>query len=302
MTLRLTVILVVYNMTRAAPRALQSLLTPYQQGIAAQDYEILVVENGSSEPLDEASIEAMGDNVHYEYVPDASPSPARAINQAVQRARGEVLAIMIDGAHMLSPGVLSFGLKPFACYDNPVVVTFPFFLGPGPQMETVAAGYDEAVEDALLEQISWPEDGYRLFDISTPFRIEPGGVRPKALWLVRQFESNCLFMRRASFDAVGGCEERFDLPGGGILMPDLYRELGRMPDATLVQLLGEASFHQVHGGTSTNVTRDEQKAKWQEYLRQYKSVRGEPYEVCQKPLHYFGHMPSAQARQLMITG
>lgn len=300
--MRLSVILIVYNMTRAAPRAIRSLLASYQEGLTDQEYEILVVENGSSQPLAQASIESLASNIRYFYLEDAPPSPAYAINFAARQASGEVLAVMIDGAHMLTPGALSLGLQPFQNFDNPVVVTFPFFLGPGPQMETVLKGYDEAAEDKLLAQIDWPADGYKLFEISTPYRIEPGGVRPKLLWFVRQFESNCLFMRRESFWAVGGCDERFNLPGGGILLPDLYRELGRMDNATLVQLLGEASFHQVHGGTSTNVPREEQKTKWQSYLRQYEEVRGEPYEVCKKPLHYIGHMPNEAARQLMITG
>ncbi|KAA1190068.1 glycosyltransferase family 2 protein [Pseudohalioglobus sediminis] len=302
MSVRLSVILVVYNMCREAPRSVQSCLAPYQRDMNNDDYEVIVVENGSSEALDGAAIEALGPNVRYIYLEDAPPSPARAINMAAQAARGEVLAVMIDGAHMLSPGVLRFGLRCFDSFANPVVVTLPFFLGPGPQMETVANGYDEVAEDALLEQINWPQDGYRLFEISTPYRIEPNGYRPPLLWLVRQFESNCLFMRRDAFHQVGGCDERFDLPGGGILLPDLYRQLGRLEDSSLVQLMGEASFHQVHGGTSTNVTVAEQKQKWQSYLRQYEAVRGEPYAVCKKPLHYFGHMPNEHARQLMITG
>jgi glycosyltransferase involved in cell wall biosynthesis len=300
--MKLSVVLVVYNMGRAAPRTIQSLCATYQRDIRAEDYEIIVVENGSTEPLDEAGIRALGSNVRYFYLPDAPPSPAYAINFGVARSSGEVLAIMVDGAHMLTPGVLGFALQAFAAMDNPVVVTLPFFLGPGPQMETVQQGYDEAAEDALLEQIDWPAEGYRLFEIGVPFRIEPGGVRPKLLWMVRQFESNCLFMRRTSFDAVGGCEARFDIPGGGILIPDLYRQLSRLEGAKLVQLIGEASFHQLHGGTTTNVTREEQKAKWQTYLEQYELVRGEPYHVSDKPLHFFGHIPHPEVRQLLITG
>jgi hypothetical protein len=203
---------------------------------------------------------------------------------------------------MLTPGVLSFALQLFKAMENPIVVTLPFFLGPGPQTETVPQGYNEIREDSLLESIAWPEDGYRLFEIGVPFRIEPNGIRPKSLWLVRQFESNCLFMRRESFLKVGGCDQRFDIPGGGILIPDLYRELCRLDDAEIVQLMGEASFHQLHGGTTTNVSREEQKEKWQSYLRQYESIRGEPYEVSKKPIKYFGHFPNKETRQLMQTG
>ncbi|PCJ15711.1 MAG: hypothetical protein COB04_12680, partial [Gammaproteobacteria bacterium] len=45
--LKLSIILIAYNMQRAAPRSIQSLLAPYQQGIDANDYEVLVIENGS---------------------------------------------------------------------------------------------------------------------------------------------------------------------------------------------------------------------------------------------------------------
>lgn len=300
--MRLSIILIAYNMRRAAPRSVQALSAAYQRDIAAADYEIIVVENGSTEPLDERTVTALGDNIHYHYLPDAPPSPAHAINHGVRLATGEVIAVMIDGAHILTPGVLSFGLQSFLSMANPVVVTLPFFLGPGPQMETVPLGYDEAAEDALLDSIDWPADGYRLFEIGVPYRIEPKGMRPKLLWMVRQFESNCLFMRRSAFLAVGGCDERFDIPGGGMLIPDLYRQLARIEDTELVQLLGEASFHQVHGGTSTNVSRADQKKQWQGYLRQYEAIRGEPFEVSKKPLKFFGHIPHPRVRELLMTG
>jgi glycosyltransferase involved in cell wall biosynthesis len=300
--LRLSIVLIAYNMQRAAPRSVQSLGAAYQRDIAGEDYEIIVVENGSTEPLDEQAIQALGDNIQYHYLEDAPPSPARAINHGVNLASGEVIAVMVDGAHMLTPGALSFALQPFASMVNPVVVPLRFFLGPGPQMETVLQGYDEATEDALLESIGWPEDGYRLFEIGVPYRIEPRGIRPPLLWTVRQFESNCLFMRRSAFDAVGGCDERFDIPGGGALIPDLYRQLARLADSELVQLIGEASFHQLHGGISTSVSRTDQKQQWQNYLQQYQAIRGEPFHVSQKPLKFFGHFPHPQVRELMISG
>lgn len=300
--MQLSVILVAYNMQRAAPRAVQALTAGYQRDIASEDYEIIVVENGSREALDERQITALGENVQYHYLADPPPSPAFAINYGVSKSSGKVLAIMVDGAHILTPGTLCFGLQAFRAMANPVVVTLPFFLGPGPQMETVPQGYDEVEEDALLAGIAWPQDGYRLFEIGVPYRIEPGGVRPKLLWMVRQFESNCLFMRRSAYDAVGGCDERFDIPGGGMLIPDLYRQLARLPDTELVQLMGEASFHQVHGGISTNVSRPDQKQQWQTYMQQYEAIRGEAYEVSKKPLRFLGHIPHPKVRELLLNG
>jgi glycosyltransferase involved in cell wall biosynthesis len=302
-SIKLSVIIVVHNMQRAAPRSLRALSGAYQQGVDAADYEVIVVENGSSEPLDGAQVEALGANFHYHYLADPPPSPAYAINFGVRQARGAALAIMVDGAHILTPGVLRHALAMFAAHRNPLVLTAPFFLGPGPQTETIAKGYGEAAEDQLLATIAWPQAGYRLFEIGVPYRIvEDPQTRPKLFWFVRQFESNCLFVRKDSFDAIGGCDERFDIPGGGMLLPDLYRQLCRMEDSTIIQLLGEASFHQLHGGVSTNTTPAKQREKWNSYLDQYLAIRGEPFEVSQKPLLFYGHMPNRNASQLMKTG
>lgn len=301
-TLKLSVILVVYNMQREAPRSLQSLITPYQRLVSDKEYEIIVVENGSTQPLDAAAVQAMAPNIRYFYLENSPPSPAYAINFAVERARGEVLAIMIDGAHILTPRALFFGLAPFSYHVNPVVSTPPFFLGPGAQPVTVPQGYDAAEEDRLLKSINWPQEGYGLFNIGVPYRYDFPGGPPKLYWFVRRFESNCLFVRKMSFEAIGGCDLRFDIPGGGCLLPDLCRELGDMPDAVLVQLMGEASFHQVHGGVSTSVSHEEQKILWAKYTAQYEQIRGRPYEVCQKPLEFIGQMPNKIARDLMLTG
>ena len=75
-----------------------------------------------------------------------------------------------------------------------------------------------------------------------------------------------------------------------------------MADANIVQVLGEASFHQVHGGISTSSTRDQQQAQWAVYTQQYEQIRGKPFEVSQKPLQFVGHMPKGPATQLMLTG
>ena len=51
--MKLSVILIAYNMQREIPRTLQSLAPSYQQGMEEVDYEVLVLDNNSSEPLDE---------------------------------------------------------------------------------------------------------------------------------------------------------------------------------------------------------------------------------------------------------
>src|SRR5690606_7281715 len=117
--------------------------------------------------------------IRYFYLENPPPSPAYAINYAVKQARGDVICLMVDGAHMLTPGALSYGLDLFLSLANPVVLAPQFFLGHTTQTESIFEGYNEEKEDALLEEIGWPADGYRLFEIGVPYRLEPRGKRPK---------------------------------------------------------------------------------------------------------------------------
>ena len=102
----LSVIVVCHNMRREAPRTLFSLSRAYQRGISDLDYEVLVVDNGSTEPLDKARVEAFGPEFRYFFYKTNAVSPVLAINEMVVQARGRMLAVCIDGARILSPGIL----------------------------------------------------------------------------------------------------------------------------------------------------------------------------------------------------
>ena len=76
----LSLIMVTYNMRREAARTLFSLATPYQRGVSPEDYEVLVVDNGSTHPLDEAWVKSFGPGFRYFYRQSDNPSPAAAMN------------------------------------------------------------------------------------------------------------------------------------------------------------------------------------------------------------------------------
>ncbi|MFC1524250.1 glycosyltransferase, partial [Thermodesulfobacteriota bacterium] len=194
----LSVIVIVFNMRREAARTLHSLSRNYQRNIAGLSYEVIVVENGSTEPLSEEFVNQYGDNFSYYNIEDAPSSPAYAINYGASKARGNVLSIMIDGAHMLTPGIFKHAMNAFKIYPKPVVATRYWFLGPGQQGETIQQGYDKNEEDRLLQRIKWPQKGYRLFEIGVFI------LGDTTNWFKKPFESNCLFMRRETFDAIGG--------------------------------------------------------------------------------------------------
>lgn len=290
--MKLSVIVIGYSMQRELPRTLQALARSYQTAAADLDYEVIVVDNGSPQPLQLDETPAAELPARLLRLDDAQVSPARALNRAVESATGELVCLMVDGAHLLTPGVFQWALRGFAAFDCPVLAVRYFYLGPGEQPETVLRGYDRRAEDALLQQIAWPTAGYRLFEVGTPL----AGGADKITWFNRMFESNCLFMRRDHYRAIGGSDERFDLPGGGFLNLDLFKRAADAEGAELVQLVGEGSFHQVHGGTTTNSDAAAREARLASYRDQYRQLRGHDRLLSDKPLNFLGHLPTQASK------
>ena len=290
--MKLSVIVIAYDMQREIPRTLQSLTRDYQQGVSDLDYEVLVMDNGSPQPMDSTTIAAFGDAFHYHYLQSPPPSPAHAMNRGAELARGDILCFMIDGAHLLTPGVFQHALASFRAFGEAVVLTRYFFLGPGHQNDTITQGYGQQEEDRLLKKINWPHDGYRLFEIGAPLR----GEADKITWFNKMAESNCLFLSKSLYRHIGGVDERFDIPGGGFVNLDLYKRAADYPASQPVLLIGEGSFHQVHGGTTTNVTPEERDARVAHYKAQYREIHGCDLEASTKHVHYLGHLPTPASK------
>ena len=134
-------------------------------------------------------------------------------------------------------------------------------------MTSVHEGYNQQEEDRLLERADWTRDGYRLFDISVFAGSSHGG------WFAPMTESNALFMTGALWTELGGYDERFLSPGGGLVNLDTYGRACSLPDSQLIVLLGEGSFHQVHGGVATNALSD----PWDQFHEEYIRIRGVPF-------------------------
>ncbi|MBU0961415.1 MAG: glycosyltransferase family 2 protein, partial [Proteobacteria bacterium] len=283
-SVKISFVVITYNMQREAERTLRSLTKEYQEGVEGLNYEVIVIDNGSSEPLKKETIEAIGENFRYYYLEDAPESPAHAINFGATKATGEFLAIMIDGAHILSPGVIHYASRAIAQYEEPIIAVQYWYLGPGPQNITTTNGYNRDVEDELIKSIDWPNNGYGLYSISEK-------IPKNNSWLEALFESNCLFLRKRLFDAIGGANEDFAFPGGGFLNADIYKEAAESGGVQVVTILGEGSFHQVHGGTTTNVPPEELDSLIRAYRDQYKKIRGHEYQMAHTQIQYIGHMP-----------
>jgi glycosyltransferase involved in cell wall biosynthesis len=291
-SMKLSVILIAYNMAREIPRTLLGLSRSYQRGAEHLDYEVILVDNGSPVPLDPVSWAHVDVPVRLIQMQDASHSPAGAINVALGEATGDIACLMIDGAHILTPGVFRMALASFAAYENPVVATRYFWLGPDTQNDSIVQGYSKSVEDQLLQDIHWPEDGYRLYEIGTPLRAGAENIN----WLNRMFESNCLFMKRSLFQELGGADKRFASPGGGLINSDIFKRAADVSGVTPVQLIGEGSFHQLHGGTTTNVSAEERNARVVQFRQEYAEIRGHDKIMTDKTFHFMGHLPTQASK------
>jgi glycosyltransferase involved in cell wall biosynthesis len=279
----ITVIVNFFNNRREARNTLHSLSASYQAGAADIDYEVVALDNGSSQPLDPAEVSAMGRRFRYHFVETRSKAPAAAINSAARDANGDRLVVMIDGAHILTPGVLLGMRRAFDQFESAFVATPPLHLGPKIQNQSVLEGYDQAIEDALLERCGWRDDGYRLFLASRSFADKGGG------WFGCLPESGCIGLSKANYRALGGFDERFESPGGGLVNLDFFERAVTSRSLEYVMLLGEATFHQFHGGVASNapITNHPYPRLHEEYVR----IRGKDFVPPLRRPRFIGHIP-----------
>jgi Glycosyl transferase family 2 len=289
-SIALSVVVVTYDQERELPRTLRSFLAPYQRDIDPLDYEVIVVDNGSPRDPSGTLPAELAAAVQIHRVDPAAVSPARAANVGLGLARGELIGLVIDGARMASPRLLST-MRLAARLAPRVVATAPaWHIGPDLQHVSTAAGYDEATEDAQLAASGWEEDGYALFSLSTPAASSGRGL------FGPMGESSSLFLPRAVWAELGGLDERFALPGGGLVNHDLYGRACDLPDASLVVALGEGTFHQIHGGAATSgrVTGDEMRAE-------YEAIRGAPHRPPSRDPLFVGRVPRSYLPHLKTS-
>jgi hypothetical protein len=290
-----SIVVVVHDIPREARRTLLSLSANLQRDIRGEEYEVVVVDNGSSPPVDERLLDGLNGTFRILHVEHPSPSPARAVNIGISAARADIIGVMIDGARMVSPGLLHFAREGVRLHDQAAVTALGWNLGfDARQRWAVDCGYTREREDALLEAVGWPQDGYRLFEISAFDSSSSDG------WFASIYESTALFLRREAWERLRGYDERFDRPGGGFVNLDAFRRAMELPGARLVILLGEGTFHQLHNGAASGApvaTFQDTVEGWSE---QYQSITGRPWKpppMAERT--YVGVLPPSLRRHLV---
>jgi hypothetical protein len=188
---------------------------------------------------------------------------------------------------MASPGLLAQARRAARIDPRPVVATPGWHLGPGRHMDAEAQGYDQATEDQLLADSGWEADGYQLFAVSTLAASSGRG------WFGPMGESSALFLTAAMWAELEGLDEQFSLPGGGLVNHDLYQRACALPDTQLVVVMGEGTFHQVHGGAATS-----RRFSWDEMHDQFVALRGHRSTPPTDEPVYIGSMHPAALRHL----
>lgn len=265
----LSIVVIVYKMPDQAEKTLLSLSPAYQQGVDQKDYEVIVVENHSERPLGAARATQHASNVRYFLRNETQRTPVHAINFGAAQAKGRYVAIMIDGARMLTPSVVRLTLAAFKADPQAAVSAPGYHIGHKLQQVAVNEGYNEEVEAGLLQSIAWPEDGYRLFDIAVLSGSCQGG------FFQSNYESNFIAMPVKKWKALGGVDSRYNDFGGGNANLDLYKRLLELPGTAFYMLFGEGSFHQFHGGVTTGTRKAERDLIYKQLDDQDKALRGD---------------------------
>ena len=284
---KLSVIICVYDMSREAPRTILSAGEPYQKDVLEGEYEVIVVDNGSRRKLPPDVTANLPAGVSLVDMPDPQPSPAFAMNWAARElARGDILLFAVDGARIFTDRLYSTTLAAHELVDEAFVYTLSWHLGPNVQMVSTQQGYDQSVEDELLARSGWPGRPDALFDISVlAGSSRPGFFRPI-------LESNAFSIPRSLFDRLGGYDERYTSPGGGLCNLEMFgRYVGR-PRARNVCLLSEGTFHQVHGGSATSGAAPEERHA------EHRRIFGRGFEMAAYGTLYFGRVRPSAAKFL----
>ena len=292
----LSIVLVVYDMPRQALNTIATLCAAYQRNVNEGDYEVIVVENRSDNTIPDAEVAAFPRNIRYLLRDETQPTPVHAVNAGADLARGDHICVMIDGARMVTPGVVSGILKSHRSAAGAVVTVPGYHIGSELQQDAVESGYDEATDRALVGSIGWQYNGYALFDIACFSESCAVG------FFLPNGESNCISMPRRFWDVLKGCDPRFNIRGGGLCNLDLYKRALEMPGSQHFLLPGEGTFHQFHGGVTTGgEARCHREALINDIRAQYRSIRGKDYTRPETRPQFMGEIPPEAMRFMAIS-
>ncbi len=289
----LSVLVIGYQMAIQLENTLYTLSVNYQQEVNANDYEVIVVENESDNNMPDEVVAKLPPNFHFHRRPNTSVSPVPAIEFGLTQCRGKYLGVIIDGAQMLTPKVLKYVLMACRVSEQPLIAVPGYHLGTSQQHEVTNSSELMRQQTEFLSNNDWQGDGYLLFQWAC---FSPGNRHG---YLHPLMECNAFFCSTRAFLDIGGADYRFQYPGGGAINLHVYRKLGLMKKTRLFLLPGEGTFHQCHGGVTTDKRVDitEKLAKFREQLQE---IWGQNFHALRREPMLLGTM-NEQSYPFLIT-
>ena len=101
-------------------------------------------------------------------------------------------------------------------------------------------------------------------------------------------------MSRTLWEEHGGFSEQFSTPSGGFVNFDTLSRALQLPGIQPVTILGEATFHQVHGGVATNAPPE----AIVPFAQEYETIRAEPFRMLDYRSIYVGTIDRAALRTI----
>ena len=262
----LSFIIAYYDIPRQIERTIMTCSPEYQNAPPSQ-IEVIIADNGSQQKPPE-DLQDKYPHVTKILRTEGKPFPVSALNAAICEAKFSNVALMIDGAHMLSPGIFENAREVCQMYDRPVINVPQYLLGFVAQNLAAPDVDPFRRESNRLKHLNWPEDGYRLFE----YAVYPGENFQRSYF--NAFESNCLITTKDVLETCGGFDERFDEPGAGFANLEIFSRLIHRTENTYVALPGEGSFHQDHSGTTTGRTLEDREHIVEQYRKHYIEITG----------------------------
>jgi len=290
----LSIIVVAFRMPVQAYNTVYSLCSRYQIDAAEQDYEIIVVENQSSNLINPQSLESLGSNIRYFLYPEEGVSPVNGINFAFQHCQAKNVALLIDGARMITPGFVNNVLNIYRINDRSIIGVPGYQLGEVQHNQIENPANCLVHEKQLLDSIDWPRNGYQLFDIASLSNANRFG------YLHPLMESNCIVAPLEFYREIGFADTRFNLPGGGAVNLHIWRSLGMIPNSQLYILPGEGNFHQYHGGVTTSESYFEDNLK-ERIKSQLDDIWEEKFHALRREPILFGKVSAAALPYLQYS-
>ncbi len=273
-------------------RNLMSLVIPYQESIEGKAYEVIIVGEDSTPPVKDTQIPDKYPDVRRISNKDSS-SPAQSLNLGIQASRGNYCCFIINGNRLFTPGLLFTIINAINSVVNPVIVVHSFGLGLYPLSTTADVSSLLEKQDLLLKSISWPDNGYRLFEISHFSASSAGG------WFSPVSYSPCLTVKREVALKLGGFNREFERQCGGYAEVDFLERACRSEDARLIYILGEGVFSQQPNHQLANDAQGLSK----EFRDAYHLLKGGEYSLRPLPSNtlYLGTLPRQMNKSFYET-